>query len=194
MAEDKRIIKTKKLLKLTLVDLLKEQSFERLTVKLICDRSQVSRITFYNHYSDKYDLVDSLFIDMVEIARTDYYELQNQNNPNRDAIKNYLNLLECILNLFYEENAFLRYAVPGKSPYLHSAFYKHITENLEMYMNKRNRIIKPRYSPQKISGFLANGLWSFITQSHVEGCSRDVIYKETSELLLGILNSKTLFS
>ena len=53
MNEDKRILKTKKNLKNTLLELLNEKAFEQITVKEICERSATSRITFYTHFADK---------------------------------------------------------------------------------------------------------------------------------------------
>ena len=49
--EDKRITKTKKNLKYTLVDMLAEQPFEKITITELCSRTEISRITFYSHYS-----------------------------------------------------------------------------------------------------------------------------------------------
>ena len=60
MSEDKRIKKTKKILKQTLIDLLENKTFDQITVKELCDKSETSRITFYTHYSDKYDLVEDI--------------------------------------------------------------------------------------------------------------------------------------
>lgn len=194
MGEDRRIVKTKKLLKRTLVSELKNCSFEQMTVKGLCDKAEISRITFYTHYDDKYGLVDEIFSDLVEIATEDYYRMQEENNPKRFAEQNYVNLLECILNLFYDHHDFLRYAIPGRSAYMHSAFYEHITKCIEHYMNKSNRGIHPKYSSKRVTSFLANGFWSFISEAHAEGSSKEQVYAETRELMMGILKSKALFS
>lgn len=63
--EDKRIIKTKKYLKDTLIELLDEMPFEKITVTMLCQKADISRITFYSHYDDKYDLVEDIFQDMI---------------------------------------------------------------------------------------------------------------------------------
>lgn len=193
MPEDKRIRKTKRLLKQTLIDMLSESTFEQITVKSLCERAEVSRITFYTHYNDKFDLTDEIFIDMVEIARVDYYKMQENNNLTRDSKQSYLNLLDAILNLFYEQNHFLRYAVPGKSPYLYAAFYKHIMENLEYYISKPGRITKLKYPPLRTAAFITNGIWNFISQAHEEGISRRRLCKDARELFSAILESKALF-
>ena len=53
MCEDKRIRKTKSHLRQTLVSMLDEKPFEKITVKELCAASETSRITFYTHFSDK---------------------------------------------------------------------------------------------------------------------------------------------
>ena len=54
---DKRIEKTDKALQETLLSLLKEKDIEEITVKEICEKAMTSRITFYAHYRDKYELL-----------------------------------------------------------------------------------------------------------------------------------------
>ena len=42
------------------LDMLSKKSFEKITVKSICENADISRITFYSHYDDKYDLVSDI--------------------------------------------------------------------------------------------------------------------------------------
>lgn len=42
----------------SLLELLAEQSFERVTVNELCERAGYPRATFYNYFDDKYDLLD----------------------------------------------------------------------------------------------------------------------------------------
>jgi len=55
--EDIRITKTRKALAETLIELLSEKKFQKLTINDICQRAMVSRSTFYQHFEDKYQLV-----------------------------------------------------------------------------------------------------------------------------------------
>ena len=41
--------------------LLEEMSFSKLTVKKICEKTGISRRSFYNHFSDIYDVVIWIF-------------------------------------------------------------------------------------------------------------------------------------
>ena len=62
--QDLRIIKTKKVLYMALVDLMREKTFEEIKVSDICKEAHINRSTFYNNFNDKYDLLFSLFHDL----------------------------------------------------------------------------------------------------------------------------------
>ncbi|QQO10975.1 TetR/AcrR family transcriptional regulator [Breznakiella homolactica] len=55
--QDVRIIKTRRSLGQALVNLLEENSFQKITVNDICREALVSRSTFYVHFYDKYKLL-----------------------------------------------------------------------------------------------------------------------------------------
>jgi len=54
---DRRIIRTKKSLQKSILRLLKENSYNSLSIQEISDEANVNRVTFYLHYSSKDDLL-----------------------------------------------------------------------------------------------------------------------------------------
>ena len=58
---DVRVRKTYQLLFDALKELLKEKSFEELSVLEICEKAGIHRATFYKHFVDKYDFLDRYF-------------------------------------------------------------------------------------------------------------------------------------
>lgn len=58
--EDRRVKKTKALLKQSLADLLCEKDIKNITIKELTDRVNISRNAFYNHYEDIYDLYNQM--------------------------------------------------------------------------------------------------------------------------------------
>lgn len=64
--EDLRILKTKASLYRALMSLMKKKTFEDIKISEICSTSLINRSTFYDHFSDKYELIQSLMEDMRE--------------------------------------------------------------------------------------------------------------------------------
>ncbi len=62
---DPRVVRTQRLLKNALFDLLEEREYEQVTVQDIADQATVKRATFYLHYSDKQDLVQQCIADLL---------------------------------------------------------------------------------------------------------------------------------
>lgn len=57
---NRRILYTKKIIKESLIDLLKSKKIHEVTVTDICKKSNINRGTFYAHYKDAYDLLKSI--------------------------------------------------------------------------------------------------------------------------------------
>ncbi|KHD34888.1 AcrR family transcriptional regulator [Clostridium acetobutylicum] len=65
---DLRIIKTRTNIKNTFIDLLFEKEFNEITIQNILDKALINRSTFYNHYSDKYELAEQLVDEILKSA------------------------------------------------------------------------------------------------------------------------------
>ncbi|WP_248574537.1 TetR/AcrR family transcriptional regulator [Leuconostoc sp. MTCC 10508] len=57
---DKRVQKTDYFIQKAFFSLLNQKAFEQITIKNICETALISKSTFYDHYPDKYSLLDSL--------------------------------------------------------------------------------------------------------------------------------------
>ena len=73
---DLRVIKTKKNLYESLIELMQEKRFEKIKVSDICNKALINRSTFYSHYEDKYELLLDLFENQKNLL------LANLNNSN----------------------------------------------------------------------------------------------------------------
>ena len=51
------MLRTRKALRQALIELMEEQGFESFTVNDLCERADINRGTFYNHYHDKDELL-----------------------------------------------------------------------------------------------------------------------------------------
>ncbi|GFH42473.1 TetR family transcriptional regulator [Lactococcus hodotermopsidis] len=56
---DIRITKTRRAIEQAMSDLLKEKSFDQITTTELVKRAGISRSSFYTHYQDKYEMIDT---------------------------------------------------------------------------------------------------------------------------------------
>ncbi|MDN3015613.1 TetR-like C-terminal domain-containing protein [Paenibacillus sp. BSR1-1] len=57
---DRRVQKSQESIKKAFIELMSEKSFDHITIQDISDRANVGRRTIYDHYMDKFDLLDKL--------------------------------------------------------------------------------------------------------------------------------------
>lgn len=190
--EDKRIIKTKRSLKAAMIRMLEKESFESISITELCREADVSRITFYSHYSDKYALLDDIFNDLLIIGTEDYQRRQRENNQRNSLDAGYVNVLDSILKLYYDRFDFFRHTNPEKNPYLASRYYSIVLETVEKHTAHVKERLRLKYSPKKIAGFMCFGLFGFINESREEKTPIDQIEQEARMLLTDMLRSGVL--
>lgn len=91
--KDLRVIKTEKLLYETLIDLLKDKTFEEIKVSDICNKALINRSTFYAHYSDKYELV----VGFINTLKSELASAIKNNGSTFNTKEYYLEMIEMIL-------------------------------------------------------------------------------------------------
>ena len=67
--EDKRVRRTRKLLRQALTDLMREKEFKNITVSDVVRCADISRGTFYVYYRDVYDLREKVENEMLDALR-----------------------------------------------------------------------------------------------------------------------------
>ena len=72
--QDRRIRRTQKLLKDSLIGLMQEKEFKNISVKDITERADLNRGTFYLHYTDTYHLLQQMEDEVLE----DFQQMINQ--------------------------------------------------------------------------------------------------------------------
>ena len=78
--EDRRIRRTKRLLRQALAELMNEKEFKDITVKEITDRADLNRGTFYFHYTDTYDLREKIEDELVQ----DFAQVLSSYQPTKE--------------------------------------------------------------------------------------------------------------
>jgi AcrR family transcriptional regulator len=69
---DRRVRRTRRILREALVSLILDKGYDRITVQDILDRADVGRSTFYAHYRDREALLVSCFDDMRDELRREF--------------------------------------------------------------------------------------------------------------------------
>lgn len=69
-ATDKRVIRSRRLIRQAFSDLLTEKAFDAITVTDIIQRADLNRGTFYAHYRDVRDVRDQLETELMDRIRT----------------------------------------------------------------------------------------------------------------------------
>ncbi|QLY78933.1 TetR/AcrR family transcriptional regulator [Clostridium intestinale] len=80
---NRRILYTKNIIKESLIELLKDKEIHQVTVTDICKKADVNRGTFYSHYKDAFDLLQSMedelfnqvIVYLTEIPVEDYTDI-----------------------------------------------------------------------------------------------------------------------
>ncbi len=97
---DARVTRTYNQLINGLIVLLKEKSFDDVSVIEICEASGVHRATFYKHFNDKFEFLNFCFDSLLDTISFDY--LERGSSP--ETIKNnIMHFVSCILQ-FIDDN------------------------------------------------------------------------------------------
>lgn len=63
---NRRILVTKRILRESLMQLMHDKPISKITIKEICDLSEMSRSTFYLHYQDQFELLSDVENEVME--------------------------------------------------------------------------------------------------------------------------------
>lgn len=130
---DLRVIKTRKTLYESLINLLKEKTFEEIKVSDICENALVNRSTFYSHYSDKYELFSSLINDLkLSLSK----EL-NKNKNFSNTREYYLEMLKIFLDHVYEKkDIYSSIMINNRNSIIMDMIYDVINEDIENHIEE----------------------------------------------------------
>jgi len=192
MSED-RTEKTKNNLKKTLVSAMGEKPFEKITVTGICEKANVSRVTFYAYYNDKYELLDALIDDSRMTAENDFKKMQSEVNSENDAVKGFCNLFDSIMDMVEQRMDFFGHITMEENPDIYFYMYARIFHVIEQYAEERKNVLTPRYPLKLTASFIFNGMTGFIQTGRKSGYEHSDVRRDAKSLLLWMLHGE-LFS
>lgn len=90
---DPRVLRTRKLMMDSFIELSGKKEFKDITVKDITEEAMINRATFYYHFEDIYDLLDKALSEVL-LINLDYNDYEN-NELNEEAL---VNIFKAITN------------------------------------------------------------------------------------------------
>lgn len=138
MVTDRRVRRTKKLLKYALLEWMYKKSYEQITVTDIVDHADYNRATFYRHYNQKGDLVKEIITDqtngLIQAFRFPYkknnYIHLNALSPSEIVIFNHIIENKHFYGLWKEFEA-----IPG--------FYESFLQSITRFFKQDINLITP---------------------------------------------------
>ena len=87
----RKALKTKKLIKNALAELLQNKNLKDITVQEVAQKADISRTTFYNYYYDVYDIYEQL--EKEVLAELGILTLNFHDNPSKDYGDEFFNYI-----------------------------------------------------------------------------------------------------
>lgn len=147
---------TKKLIAQGFKSLMQQHPFEKITIKMISDEAGIIRPTFYNHFRDKYDLMEWIFYTEVVCEARSLLTHGMQ----LEAVKF---IFRCLISekTFYQK-AFL---LTGQNSF-EDVIIKYFTElflySMQLQQESRLPVQNPFITPDNIAGFYTIGIVTYI--------------------------------
>ena len=184
---DRRIKKTEDQILQATLRLLQNQTMDDLTVKEICNEANVSRSTFYLHYTEPKDIVEQLYND-VAVTLTNILD-------NFDLSSDSANLKEFLYAIFEEVEMYKDYFVVLLTTGYHSNFRRRLKKILEdKILNDNMYRYKNTKKFEYIVSFVISGLVECICdnmEDMFDPVNRELLFSQLEYLLGKVTNSTT---
>jgi len=115
--QDRRVQRTKKMIRDALSELMKNKTFEEISVTDITKKADINRGTFYLHYEDKYDLLEQSEEEInQEINNIAKRSIHSMDILKQDVIDHPLTFVVDIFQYIRENEVFMKAILGPKGP------------------------------------------------------------------------------
>lgn len=155
--EDLRIIRTRKLLSNTLLDMMEEESIEKISVIDLCNRAMVNRATFYAHFEDKYHLLTFALEELKDELYAKFTKEAKLTTPT-DTINS---LMVMAIDFFFDKHNHIANIIRNnRNGKVVSTIEESIAHSVKYQLSKYKDSYDIKLPLQVISCFLAGGMVS----------------------------------
>lgn len=156
--------KTKILLNNALLELLEENTFDNIKVIEICDKAMVHKTTFYNHFEDKYELLN---YSLLKIHK----DIKERAVKDKGIIEYYLSIAKCYIKYIKDNPKLFKSIISdGDNNIGLRLFHKLYVEDIELKINKTKAYNIPS---NYVANFYVDGVFSLISEWFVTGMKED---------------------
>lgn len=170
--DGRRVKMTKRLLKESLIELMKAKSIHTISIKDICDGADINRSTFYRHYNTQYELYDEIIDDIA----ADIKEIFISCNGENFTVE--LLLTEVLQYIERNREQFL-VILSDKGNISLGEAYNRITER---FISRSNTGELGAYVAQFIAAGMTSVLWTWLNKENRRSA------KEVAALITSLMN------
>jgi len=131
VSNDRRAIRTKKMIRSALAELIDEKGFINISVTDLTERADINRGTFYLHYVDKYDLLEKIENEIIQDIEEKTKHLDSVNMSNIDTTNEPFPFMVKFFEYFRENSVIIKSILgPKGDPIFDRKIKKFIETNL----------------------------------------------------------------
>lgn len=187
--EDARVTRTKRELADALVELLTEYSYDQITVKEICNQALISKLTFYNNFLNKNEL---MFYVLQRGAEKTIKNLKKRTDLVDTLNLNYRELIKKLITLFYSDNSPIRTIISNDhNKALYPILYTFLKQYIAAALTEQNSKLTEKIPPNVLASYYAGAMIGLIYNLALEDFTDD--YSSICDYIY-ILTTSTLFS
>jgi AcrR family transcriptional regulator len=128
---DRRAIRTKKMIRTALSELIEEKGFNDITITDITSRADINRGTFYLHYTDKFDLLEQIENEVMLEIQEQTKLIDSINMLNVSSLNEPIPFIVKLFEYFKKNSVFIKAILgPKGDPLFHIKLKKFIEINL----------------------------------------------------------------
>ena len=158
--EDLRITKTKKSLRLSILELVTAKPIDQVSVIDICDTALVNRMTFYKYYQDKFEL----FNDAIENVKQEILSgVDTTDDGSKEkALKIAIDVLESIYKYYIEHRTMISGITANCGPLLSTSIAETGMSALTVAFERKEGNLSSRYPADLIDSCVYGGFIGLI--------------------------------
>ncbi|MGN1295719.1 MAG: TetR/AcrR family transcriptional regulator [Bacilli bacterium] len=160
---DKRIIKTKKMIYISLNKCLLEKEIDDISISELCKNARISRKTFYLHYSSIYDVIEEHFKKLDEEIETRIINFKKCIDGNE---------IVCFQNIIIEETMKKKELICGLSLQKNNLFFK--SQYCQRQIDIISKLVMEKFDIKKdqsilYSNFIVTSIWTSLSHWILNG-------------------------